>query len=193
MKKSDLNKARSSPYRLQHQAAPTEHQTGKCRPRPADSNCRTLQKPQRFLAMPGKCRDTQQWRRRQETSGISVVCACTLSHFSCIWLYATIWTAACQAPLSLGFSRQEYWVGSHSLLQEIFSTQGSNWVSNITCEFFTIWATEEAQNYMKCLSISCTFPRGLARIKWFSAGHKTVYQHIKACNSALFICTVWSP
>ena len=109
MKKSDLNKARSSPYRLQHQAAPTEHQTGKCRPRPADSNCRTLQKPQRFLAMPGKCRDTQQWRRRQETSGISVVCACTLSHFSCIWLYATIWTAACQAPLSLGFSRQEYW------------------------------------------------------------------------------------
>ena len=25
-----------------------------------------------------------------------------------------------------GFSRQEYWMGSHALLQEIFPTQGSN-------------------------------------------------------------------
>ena len=27
------------------------------------------------------------------------------------------WTVACQAPLSMGFSRQEYWSGCHSLLQ----------------------------------------------------------------------------
>ena len=26
-------------------------------------------------------------------------------------LFATPWTAACQAPLSMGFSRQEYWSG----------------------------------------------------------------------------------
>ena len=32
-----------------------------------------------------------------------------LSHFSCVWLFATLWTIACQAPLSMGFSRQEYW------------------------------------------------------------------------------------
>ena len=31
-----------------------------------------------------------------------------------------------QAPLSMGFPRQEYWVGCHFLLQGIFSTQGSN-------------------------------------------------------------------
>ena len=31
-----------------------------------------------------------------------------LSHFSCVRLRATPWTAAHQAPLSLGFSRQEY-------------------------------------------------------------------------------------
>ena len=31
-----------------------------------------------------------------------------------------------QAPLSLGFSRQEYWSGCHFLLQGIFPTQGSN-------------------------------------------------------------------
>ena len=32
-----------------------------------------------------------------------------LSHFSCIQLFVTLWTAAFQAPLSMGFSRQEYW------------------------------------------------------------------------------------
>ena len=26
-------------------------------------------------------------------------------------LFATPWTVACQAPLSMGFSRQEYWSG----------------------------------------------------------------------------------
>ena len=30
---------------------------------------------------------------------------------SCIWLLATPWTAAYQAPPSMGFSRQEYWSG----------------------------------------------------------------------------------
>ena len=32
----------------------------------------------------------------------------SLSH---VWLLATPWTAACQVPLSMGFSRQEYWSG----------------------------------------------------------------------------------
>ena len=31
--------------------------------------------------------------------------------FSCVWLFATAWTIACQVPLSMGFSRQEYWSG----------------------------------------------------------------------------------
>ena len=34
-----------------------------------------------------------------------------LSHFSCVQHFATPWTAAHQAPLSMGFSRQEYWSG----------------------------------------------------------------------------------
>ena len=33
---------------------------------------------------------------------------CALIHFSYVQLYATIWTVACQAPLSMGFSRQKY-------------------------------------------------------------------------------------
>ena len=34
--------------------------------------------------------------------------ACTPS---CVWLFATPWTVTHQAPLSMGFSRQEYWSG----------------------------------------------------------------------------------
>ena len=36
------------------------------------------------------------------------VCAQLLSH---VRLFATSWTVACQAPLSIGFSRQESWSG----------------------------------------------------------------------------------
>ena len=41
-------------------------------------------------------------------------------------LRPTPWTAACQAPLYMGFSWQQYWSGFHVLLQGIFPTQGSN-------------------------------------------------------------------
>ena len=37
--------------------------------------------------------------------------ACVLSHLSRVWLCATPETAAHQAPLSTGFSRQEHWSG----------------------------------------------------------------------------------
>ena len=36
---------------------------------------------------------------------------CMLSHFSRVQLFATLWTVAHQVPLSVGFSRQEYWSG----------------------------------------------------------------------------------
>ena len=36
------------------------------------------------------------------------MCVCVLS---CVQLFVTPWTVACQAPLSIGFSRQEYWSG----------------------------------------------------------------------------------
>ena len=41
-------------------------------------------------------------------------------------LFAVPWIVAHQAPLPMEFFRQEYWMGSHSFLQEIFLTQGSN-------------------------------------------------------------------
>ena len=41
-------------------------------------------------------------------------------------LFKNPWTLAHQAPLSMEFSRQEYGVGCHLLLQGIFLTQGLN-------------------------------------------------------------------
>ena len=38
-------------------------------------------------------------------------CACVLTRFSCVQLFVTLGTVACQAPLSLEFSLQEYWRG----------------------------------------------------------------------------------
>ena len=30
----------------------------------------------------------------------------------CVWPFATLWTVAYYTPLSMGFSKQEYWSGS---------------------------------------------------------------------------------
>ena len=41
----------------------------------------------------------------------NLVRACMLSLFSSVWLCAIPWTVARQAPLYVGFSRQDYWSG----------------------------------------------------------------------------------
>ena len=42
---------------------------------------------------------------------VNYLCACMPSHSNCVQLFATPWTIAHQAPLSMEFSRQEYWSG----------------------------------------------------------------------------------
>ena len=39
------------------------------------------------------------------------VCVCVCVLLSHVWLFATPWTVACQASLSMEFSRQEHWSG----------------------------------------------------------------------------------
>ena len=57
---------------------------------------------------------------------VSVCNRAMLSRFGYLQLSATPWTVACQAPLSMGFSRRNTGVRCHPLLQGIFPTQGSN-------------------------------------------------------------------
>ena len=49
-----------------------------------------------------------------------------MSPFSCVQLFATLCTIARQAPLSLGFSRQEYWGGLPSPSPKDLPIPGSN-------------------------------------------------------------------
>ena len=53
------------------------------------------------------------------------MCTCLLSHFSCVWFFATLWSVAHQAPLSMEFSRQEHWSGFPWPPPSDFPTQGS--------------------------------------------------------------------
>ena len=55
-----------------------------------------------------------------------VACTCMPSCFSHDQLFATPWTIAPQAPLSVGFSGENTGVGCQVLLQGIFPPQGSN-------------------------------------------------------------------
>ena len=58
-----------------------------------------------------------------------------LSCFSCVQLSVTLWMVAHQAPLSMGFSRQEYWNGLSLPPQGIFPLQ----VSNVALLGFLHW------------------------------------------------------
>ena len=49
--------------------------------------------------------------RQMETQSSKVVCVRVLSYFRHVQLFVTPWTVAHQAPLSVRFSRQEYWSG----------------------------------------------------------------------------------
>ena len=58
-----------------------------------------------------------------------------LSHFSCVWLFATLWTVVQKPPLSMGFSRQEYWSGlcCHAFLLGVFQPRDQTCISYISC------------------------------------------------------------
>ena len=44
----------------------------------------------------------------------TVRCVCVCCYFTCARLFETLWTEACQVPLSMGYSRQKYWVAMSS-------------------------------------------------------------------------------
>ena len=93
---------------------------------------------------------------------------CPLSHFSCVWLFVNLWTKAQQAPLSVGFSRQEYW---NLLLQGIFQTQGSNscFLPAMAGGVFTTSATWEAPRWL-VLPIKSIDISGISELKWTGTG-----------------------
>ena len=73
-----------------------------------------------------------------------------LSCFSHVQLCAILWTVARQAPLSMGFSRKEYWSGlpfpPPGDLPEPGIKSTSLMFPSLACGFFTTSATWKAQN-----------------------------------------------
>ena len=65
--------------------------------------------------------------------------------FSHVQLFATPWTVACQAPLSVGFPRQEFWSGLPFLtLGQSSQPRDQTCVSHLAGRFFTTgftWVT----------------------------------------------------
>ena len=70
------------------------------------------------------------------------VCACALSH---VWYFVTPWAVDCQTPLSMEFSRQEYWNGWPFPSPGDLPNPGIKPVSLVSPalagKFFTSWAT----------------------------------------------------
>ena len=66
------------------------------------------------------------------------LCAQLLSH---VWLFVTPWTVACQCPLSMKISRQEYWSGlPFPTWEDLLDSRiepASRASSSLTGEFFT--------------------------------------------------------
>ena len=72
-------------------------------------------------------------------------CACVLSYFSRVLFCMTLWTVVSQAPLSMGFSRKEYWSGlPFPSPRESSLPRDQTWVSRIGGRRFNLWATREA-------------------------------------------------
>ena len=71
-----------------------------------------------------------------------------LSRFSFVLLFVALWTIVCQGPLSMGFSRQEYWSGLLFLSPGDLPNPGIKSISPLspalTGVFFTTSATWEA-------------------------------------------------
>ena len=71
---------------------------------------------------------------------------CVLSPFSHVQFFATLWTVACQAPLFIGFFRQEYWSGlpiSHPRDRPDPRIEPASLMSPALAAFFTTSATWE--------------------------------------------------
>ena len=90
-----------------------------------------------------------------------------LSHFSHVWLFATLWTGDHQASLSMGFSKQQYWRGLPWPPPGDLPNSGVKPTSltspALADRFFTTSATWEAQ-----ISYMNAYIRNLGKQYWWT-------------------------
>ena len=97
--------------------------------------------------------------------------ACLLSLFSRVQLFATLQTIARQAPLSMGFPRQEYWSGFPFPSPGDLPNPGTEPISLMSSamagRFFTTSATWKAQDILPQIIINCSVTQAISRhVSW---------------------------
>ena len=116
------------------------------------------------------------------------VCMCVQSRFSPVQLFATLWAGAHQAPLSMGFSRQEYSGGLPSPPPgdlPYSGTKPASLMSPTLAGFFTISITWETLRYtiddFKLTRVLILHPSSSPPF----CGNSTFFFHPQASNSSL--------
>ena len=102
--------------------------------------------------------------------------ACVLSRFSHVWLFATIWTIACQARCPWDSPGKNTGVGFHALLQ-----LGSSMLlqtAGLPCFFFFFF------NDWIIFHCICTYP--------FFFIHSSVNRHVVSIPWQLWIVLLWT-
>ena len=97
---------------------------------------------------------------------------CMLSCFIYVWLFVTSWTIACQAPLSMGFSRQEYWSGLSCPSPGDLADAGNQTLASCTADrFFTLWTSREvyAENHPRWCENAAVIPQVWYNLHFWTA------------------------
>ena len=140
---------------------------------------------------------------------------------SCVRLFATLWTVACQAPLSMEFSRQKYWSGlpfpsprdlpdpeieprSPALQADSLPSQPPGKLKKTG----KTQISDSSSDPSKCLRhLAFLFPLIYTDTTWkgvLPAFHKTalanqkgrgggVSSNVVVCVSLLLLCSIWFP
>ena len=105
---------------------------------------------------------------------------------SCVWLFAPLWTVARQAPLSMGFSRQESWSGLPFPSPRDLCDPGNqthiSWIGRQILYHCTTW---EAYSLTKCMLKNKTWKSKLPldpRAAWWKLCWQT-WKHGSHCPS----------
>ena len=114
------------------------------------------------------------------------VCVCARSvaqSYPTLW---DPWAVACQIPLCMEFSRQEYWSGLHFLLQTIFVTQESSpclMSLALAGRFFTTESPGKLQRSPYFLPNELTL-RKMSYLKNFSSSDHKLFYWLKSISAS---------
>ena len=113
---------------------------------------------------------------------------CMLSCFSRVRVFETLWTVASQAPLSMGFSRQEYWSGLPCPSPWGLPDAGIKSVSLTVAEsFFTTSATWDTHTHTHAHTQTCTHMDRYALFhgasKILLSSHLFFFNKLKVCSN----------